>query len=185
MRKIIYMSYCFFFISKTQALAKSIANVNFSIILYFILYHIFFQKIKWICFLTDFNHTFTKMCRIFYNLYIIKHFRKFTFMSWMNYSSLSRLYITWENGQFKKKINIHLTRLNQLEVLWSYSQSDISRPPPFWKSIYFSLEMSERNISLRVYLQMMYFLSVIGMGGSSVCVWRGGGGGHLVTSPLT
>jgi len=32
------------------------------------------------------------------------------------------------------------------------------------------LEMSERNISLRVYLQMMYFLSVIGMGGSSVCV---------------
>ena len=29
--------------------------------------------------------------------------------------------------------------------------------------------MSERNISLRVYLQMMYFLSVIGMGGSSVC----------------
>jgi hypothetical protein len=24
----------------------------------------------------------------------------------------------------KKKINIHLTRLNQLEVLWSYSQSD-------------------------------------------------------------
>ena len=33
--------------------------------------------------------------------------------------------------------------------------------------------MSERNISLRVYLQMMYFLSVIGMVGSSVCVWRG------------
>jgi hypothetical protein len=33
--------------------------------------------------------------------------------------------------------------------------------------------MSEWNISLRVYLQMMYFLSVIGMGGSSVCVWRG------------
>ena len=32
------------------------------------------------------------------------------------------------------------------------------------------MEMSERNISLRVYLQMMYFLSVIGMGGSSVCV---------------
>ena len=30
--------------------------------------------------------------------------------------------------------------------------------------------MSERNISLRVYLQMMHFLSVIGMGGSSVCV---------------
>jgi hypothetical protein len=111
------MSYCFFFINKTQALAKSIANVNFSIILYFILYHIFFQKIKWICFLTDFNHTFTKMCRIFYDLYIIKHFRKCPFMSWMNYSSLSRLYInswkkyssfiqmdeTWENGQFKKK----------------------------------------------------------------------------------
>jgi len=128
------------------------------------------------------------MCRIFYNLYIIKHFGKFPFMSWMNYSSLSRLYInswkkyssfiqmdeTWENGQFKKKINIHLTaRLNQLEVLWSYWQSDISRPPSFWKSIYPSLEMSERNISLRVYLKMMYFLSVIGMGGSSVEVGWG------------
>ena len=106
----------------------------------------------------------------------------------MNYSSLSHLYIntwkksssfiqmdeTWENKQFKKKINKHLTWLNQLEVLW-YSQSDISRSPPFWKSIYLSFEMSERNISLRVYLQMMYFLSVIGMVGSSVCVWRGGG----------
>ena len=77
----------------------------------------FYQKIKWICFFRDFNHTFTKMCRIFYHLYIIKHFGKFPFMSWMNYSSLSRLYInswkkyssfiqmdeTWENGQFKKK----------------------------------------------------------------------------------
>ena len=104
-------------------------------------------------------------------------------MQWMNYSSLSHLYIntwkksssfiqmdeTWENKQFKKKINKHLTWLNQLEVLW-YSQSDISRSPPFWKSIYLSFEMSERNISLRVYLQMMYFLSVIGMGGSSGCV---------------
>ena len=30
--------------------------------------------------------------------------------------------------------------------------------------------MSAGKISLRVYLQMMYFLSVIGMGGSSVCV---------------
>jgi len=129
------------------------------------------------------------MCNIFYNLYKIKHFGKFPFMSWMNYSSLSRLYInswkkyssfiqmdeTWENGQFKKKINIHLTaRLNQLEVLWSYWQSDISRPPSFWKSMYLSLEMSERNISLRVYLKMMYFLSVnLGMGGSSVCVEGG------------
>jgi hypothetical protein len=83
---------------------------------------------------------------------------------------------TWENWQLNKKINIHLTRLNQLEELWSYSQSDISRPSPFWKSIYLSLEMSERNISLRGYLQMMYFLCVkfqenllnrlIGMGGS-------------------
>jgi hypothetical protein len=78
--------------------------------------------------------------------------------------------------KLNKKINIHLTRLNQLEELWSYSQSDISRPSPFWKSIYLSLEMSERNISLRGYLQMMYFLCVkfqenllnrlIGMGGS-------------------
>jgi hypothetical protein len=80
-----------------------------------------------------------------------------------------------KTDKLKKMINIHLTRLNQLEVLWSYSQSDISRPPPFWKSIYLSLEMSERNISLRVFLQMMYFLSVIGMGGYSVCVWRGVG----------
>ena len=56
-------------------------------------------------------------------------------------------------------------------------QSDISHPPPFWKPIYLSLEMSEQEISLRVYLQMMYFLSVkfqenllnslIGMGKSS------------------
>ena len=114
----------------------------------------------------------------------------------MNYSSLSRLCInswkkissfiqmneTWENWQLNKKINVHLTRLNQLEELWSYSQSDISRPSPFWKSIYLSLEMSERNISLRVYLQMMYFLCVkfqenllnrlIGMGWSiGGCQW--------------
>ena len=29
-----------------------------------------------------------------------------------------------KTDNLKKKINIHLTRLNQLEVLWSYSQSD-------------------------------------------------------------
>ena len=45
--------------------------------------------------------------------------------------------------------------------------------------------MSERNISLRVYLKMMYFLGVIGMRGYSVCVCVCGGGCHLVTDPLS
>ena len=93
------------------------------------------------------------------------------------YKFMEKTFFIYSNGwnmrkrTIKKKDNIHLTaRLTQLEVLWSYWQSDISRPPSFWKSIYLSLEMSERNISLRVYLKMMYFLSVIGMGGSSVYV---------------
>ena len=42
----------------------------------------------------------------------------------------------------KKKINIHLTQLNQIEGLRSYSQSDISRPPPFWKSHTITLTMN-------------------------------------------
>ena len=85
---------------------------------------------------------------------------------------------TWEKWQFKIKdqdtsYTIKSTRGTVI------IQSDISRSPSFWKSIYLSMEMSERNISLRGYLQMMYFLcvkfqdnllnSLKGMGGSSGC----------------
>jgi hypothetical protein len=97
-----------------------------------------------------------------------KHFGKFPFMSWMNYSSLSRLYInswtkyslfiqmdeTWENGQFKKKYQhtSYTTKSTRGTVIiltkWYL-------PPTAFLNINLSLlEMSERNISLRVYLQI-------------------------------
>ena len=96
----------------------------------------------------------------------------------MNCSSLSRLYCIYEKNilhffkrmkpektdNFKKKIKIHPTRLNQLEELWSYKV--ISPVHPLFENQFISPWKCQNGIqkciSLRGYryLQMMYFLCV-------------------------
>ena len=81
-----------------------------------------------------------------------------------------------------KKKDQHTTYTTKSTRETDHTHEVISPTRPLFINLFLLGEVGERNILLRVYLQMMYFLSVMGMGRLS---GRGGGGGvHWVMDPL-